>query len=94
MPKLVGVLALENYKLDLTFDDGVRGIADLSGLAGHGVFAKWNDYKAFKKVRIVETGELAWDEDVDLCPDSLYLMVTGKNPEDIFPNLKPEPTHA
>ena len=40
------------------------------------------------KVKIGETGELIWSEQVDLCPDALYLRLTGKKPEDIFPSLK------
>jgi len=27
-------------------------------------------------------------EDIDLCPDALYLRLTGKTPEDLFPALK------
>ncbi|MBI1865621.1 MAG: hypothetical protein HYR98_07860 [Nitrospirae bacterium] len=31
---------------------------------------------------------------IDLCPDALYLRVTGKNPEDVFPALRRESTLA
>jgi hypothetical protein len=61
---------------------------DLSALAGKGVFSCWNDYDFFNKVSIGSSGELVWGNDVDLCPDSLYLQITGKRPEDIFPALK------
>jgi hypothetical protein len=37
---------------------------------------------------------LIWGEELDLCPDSLYLQVTGKTPEDIFPALRGEHAHA
>jgi hypothetical protein len=94
MHAITRVQVLEDYRLDLTFADGARGVVDLSNLAGHGVFALWNDYEEFRKVRIGESGELIWSESIDLCPDSLYLRMTGKKPEDIFPNLKHEPTHA
>lgn len=94
MRKVTTVRPLDGYRIELAFDDGVRGIADLSELAGRGVFALWDDYDFFKSVRVVESGEIAWGEEVDLCPDSLYLIVTGKNPVEVFPNLNPEPTHA
>jgi hypothetical protein len=31
---------------------------------------------------------------VDLCPDALYLRVTGKSPEEKFPALQHELAHA
>jgi hypothetical protein len=94
MHKITKIKVLEGYSLELTFDDGVSGTVNLSDLVGKGVFALWQDYDAFKKVCIGSSGELVWDEQVDLCPDSLYLKVTGKKPEDIFPALHSEPAHA
>ena len=41
-----------------------------------------------------ETGELIWPNDLDLCPDALYLRVTGKKPEEEFPALKHEFAYA
>jgi hypothetical protein len=35
-----------------------------------------------------KSGDLKWDNEVDICPDSLYLSITGKKQEDIFPSLK------
>jgi hypothetical protein len=32
--------------------------------------------------------------EIDLCPDSLYLKVTGRKPEEIFPSLGFEPVYA
>jgi len=63
------------------------GVVDLSDLVGKGVFALWSDHHAFEQVRIGSFGELAWGDQIDLCPDSLYLKVTGKNPEEVFPAL-------
>ena len=88
------VKTLQNYRLELTFDDGVRGVVDLSNLVGKGVFASWRDYHFFDQVRIGSSGELAWGDQIDLCPDALYLKVTGKKPEDIFPAIRNEPSHA
>jgi hypothetical protein len=94
MRKIVKVKALQGYRLELEFDDGVRGVVDLSDLAGKGVFSVWQDRRAFEEVRIGPSGELAWGDQVDLCPDALYLKVTGKKPEDLFPVLRQEPSHA
>ncbi len=94
MNKIVSVQALDGYRLDLRFGDGTRGVVDLSGLAGRGVFELWNDEAQFRNVRIGEAGELAWGNSIDLCPDALYLQLTGKTPADIFPALKDDPVHA
>jgi len=94
MYKITKVVPLENYRLNILFEDGTTGIVDLSNLAGHGVFALWNDYAEFRKVKICATGEIKWSEQIDMCPDSLYLKITGKAPEDIFPALNKELMHA
>lgn len=84
MPKITKVTPLTRYRLQLTFEDGVSGIVDLSHLAGKGVFELWNDPEVFRSVRIGSIGELVWSDEVDLCPNALYLEVTGLRPEDFF----------
>jgi len=90
MKTITNVEVLEGYKLGLEFADGTTGTADLSDLVGKGVFSLWKDYGEFSKVQIGSTGELVWSDQVDLCPDALYLNITGKHPEDVFPALRPE----
>jgi len=94
MRRVKQVILLEEYRLELIFDDEVRGTVDLSALVGKGVFSLWRDPSAFQRVRIGTSGELVWDDQVDLCPDALYLKVTGRTPEDLFPALRREPAHA
>lgn len=45
-------------------------------------------------VSIGPAGEVRWGDDIDLCPDALYMQLTGKSPEEIFPNLKKAETNA
>ena len=94
MRRIKEVKTLGEYRLNLTFDDGTKGVVDLSSLVGKGVFTLWQDPSVFERVRIGASGELNWDDQVDLCPDALYLKVTGKRPEDLFPALRHEPAHA
>ncbi|NCD15000.1 MAG: DUF2442 domain-containing protein [Bacteroidia bacterium] len=94
MNKAKQVVVLDHYQLDLTFTDGTHGVVDLSSLAGRGVFAAWKDYALFRRVAIGKDGDLVWPGGVDLCPDSLYLKLTGKNPDEAFPNLNNELAHA
>jgi hypothetical protein len=85
---------MANYRLEVAFDDGVCGVVDLPDLVGKGVFTLWRDPDIFDQVQIGSLGELVWLDKIDLCPDSLYLKVTGKKPEEVFPSLRCEPIYA
>jgi hypothetical protein len=93
MKKAIAVKPLEGYRIWLRFGDGVEGEVDLSDLAGRGVFQAWADRKVFESVHVDPSGAIAWKHELDLCPDALYLRLTGKVPEDLFPALK-TPVHA
>jgi hypothetical protein len=88
MARPIDVKALPNFKIWLRYDDGTQGEVDLSDLAGRGVFEAWNDTIFFNSVRLTSRGEIAWGSDIDICPDAMYLRLTGKSPEEIFPSLK------
>jgi len=94
MHKIIHVSVLKDYQLKLEFADGKKGIVDLSHLVGKGVFALWDDYNKFKMVKIGSSGELMWDDQIDICPDSLYLQMTNQKPEELFPSLKPKVAYA
>ena len=80
MFKPIKIKALEDYNLWVKYSDGVEGVVDLSYLVGKGVFSLWNDYSAFQKVYIGESSEIAWNDRIDICPDSIYMKITGKTP--------------
>ena len=88
MFKPIEVKSLPDYRLWLRYVDDVEGEVNLSHLAGRGVFAAWDDYRAFEKVHIGADGAIAWNDEIELCPDALYLRLTGKIPEEVFPKLK------
>ncbi|HEX5836571.1 MAG TPA: DUF2442 domain-containing protein [Anaerolineales bacterium] len=93
IPTLKEVKPLEKYRLYVKFSDGINGEVDLSDFAGKGVFALWNDYSNFLNVTIGSSGELVWNNDVDLDGIGIYLKLTGKRPEDVLPKLQ-EISHA
>jgi hypothetical protein len=90
----VEVKALPNYRLWLRYADGVAGEVDLSHLAGRGVFALWNVPGEFEKVHVGPRGSISWTDDIDICPDALYMEITGKTPEQLFPALLPKAANA
>ena len=87
MPRPVEIQARPNYHLWLRYADGAEGEIDLSDMAGHGVFKAWDDVAFFEAVRVAPHGALVWGEDIDLCADAMYLRLTGKRPEEVFPAL-------
>jgi Protein of unknown function (DUF2442) len=92
--RILEVSPRAGFKLFLRYDDGVAGVLDLSSLAGQGVFAAWLKPGVFEQVRLTEAGAPEWSGEVDLCPDALYLNLTGKAAEEVFPALRRIPTHA
>ncbi|MYE31649.1 MAG: DUF2442 domain-containing protein [Chloroflexi bacterium] len=71
----------------LSYEDGAHGEVDLSDLSGRGVFRAWADRAFFEAVRIEPHGGIAWGADIELCPDALYLQLTGKTPDQIMPGI-------
>ena len=94
MIKPVAVKALPNYRVYVEFSDGVEGEVDLSELVGQGVFEAWKDVRTFETVHIGPGRQIQWNDDIELCPDALYLRLTGKTPEELFPELLREISHA
>lgn len=85
MIRVCRVSALSDYKIRVRFDDGVEGEVDLSRYVGKGVFAAWCDPTFFEAVHVSPYGSVAWSEDIELCPDSIYLELTGKKLDALFP---------
>jgi len=92
--KITEVKPVAGYCLAVEFADGVRGVVDLSDYAGVGVFAAWLTPGFFERVAITNEGALAWPGDLDLCPDAIYLRLTGKTPEEVFPVLRRQSAYA
>ncbi len=79
MHKIIEVKPLEKFKIAVKFEDGIKGIVDISNLIGKGVFSSIKDPNQFKKVRIdYETHTICWPNGIDLCPDSIYEEIKMK----------------
>jgi hypothetical protein len=92
--KIIDAKALPGYRLQLHFDNGESGVVDLSEFVGRGVFLAWENPGTFEQVAVTSEGAVEWPGEIDMCPDSLYLRMTGKRPEDIFPVLHTRLSHA
>lgn len=70
---VIKVQVLNDYTLKLQFDNGSRGIVDISKLIPFkGVFAPLKDKKYFARVAInAEIGTICWENGADLSPSFL-----------------------
>jgi hypothetical protein len=92
--KVIDASPLPAYRLSLRYENGERGVVDLSEFVGRGVFSAWEQPGVFEQVVVTSDGAVAWPGELDMCPDALYLRMTGKRPEDLFPALGNRLSHA
>lgn len=71
---------IEGYRLELTFENGKKGVVDFEGYDKKGgVFSRFSDLQYFKQFYInKEIGVLCWPGDVDIAPETLYSEATGE----------------
>jgi hypothetical protein len=92
--RIAALKPLPGYRLWLRFENGVEGTVDLAEHVGHGAFSQWSDPAAFDAVRLGGFGQPVWSDGVDLCPDTLYMKITGLTPHELFPRLAADVVHA
>ena len=71
MRKVIKVKVIEDYNLELTFDNNVVKIKDMKPHLNEGVFKTLRDKEIFNTVRVA-FGTISWNDDIDLCADYLY----------------------
>ena len=81
MVRAIEVKARDGYRIWLRYSDGVSGEIDLSDLVGQGVFRAWNERAFFDRVYVTPHGSIAWSPDIEICPDALYIDLTGNTIE-------------
>jgi len=77
IPSLQSVKPLTGYKLELTYSNGYKGVYDVNGLLKYEVFSPLKDENLFNKVT-KNHNAVVWNDEIDLCGDSLYLKITGE----------------
>jgi hypothetical protein len=82
--KITEAKPLPGFRLALQFDNGEGGVIDLTDFVGVGVFAAWEEPGVFERVSITAEGAVEWPGELDMCPDALYLRMTGKRQENVF----------
>jgi hypothetical protein len=72
---------LNDYRLELAFSDGLRGVVDLSPriLGRGGVLRPLEAPQFFQKVQVdPELGTIVWPNNADFCPELLHRWASGE----------------
>ncbi|MGN1296959.1 MAG: DUF2442 domain-containing protein [Clostridia bacterium] len=70
-PKAIDIKILENYKLEILFDNNEKRIFDVKPYFKFKVFKELKDTKKFNTVKISGLS-VEWENGADICPDELY----------------------
>jgi len=71
-PRVKNVSPEKNYTLYLWFTNGEEGILDMKPYLDKGIFKELKNEKMFNTVRPF-IGTIQWENEADLCPDTVYL---------------------
>ena len=71
-PYVNRVRPLDDYQLEVEFENGERRLFDMKPYLQRGVFARLQNRAAFQAARVV-VGSVEWPGEVDLSYDTLYL---------------------
>ncbi|MDA0745372.1 MAG: DUF2442 domain-containing protein [bacterium] len=71
-PYVKHVRPLENYQMEVTFENGEHRIFDLTPYLNLGVFVRLQNLAIFQAARVI-AGSIEWPGGVDLSYDTLYL---------------------
>jgi hypothetical protein len=78
MVHVVSAMPLSDYRLEVTFNDGVSGIFHVEPKRRGGVFLKLLDEQVFNAVTInPDFGCVEWAGSVDLDPEAMHRTLTG-----------------
>jgi len=79
MNLVISVKPLENYSLEIEFEDGLRKVIDIHPFIGEGISAALRDEAYFRQVKLEDGGGIAWDNGYDFCPNFLRDDVPAVN---------------
>lgn len=65
------LVVCENYKLDLLFSNGERGIFDATSLFDKKIYAPLKNKQLFYTAK-VSCGTVVWQNDIDIAPEYLW----------------------
>ena len=76
MERVIYAKPMKNYRIEVEFSDGLKGVVDLSDRLFGPVFAPLKDPEVFSKLKVDEFGAICWPNGADLAPDALHRTIS------------------
>ena len=70
-PKAIDVKVLNNYQLEILFENNEKKILDVKPYFKFKLFEELKDEKKFNTVKVAGLS-IEWENGADICPDELY----------------------
>ena len=77
-PRVIAAVPTEDYRLLLTFTNGEQRIFDFTPLLETPAFMPLANKSFFRLVKVAY-GSVLWPQDIDYCPDTLYMQSVPAN---------------
>lgn len=72
--KVIAAEYIEEYKINVSFNDGSKGVIDLKNELWGSVFLPLKEVSEFKKFKL-DNWTICWDNGADLAPEFLKAML-------------------
>lgn len=87
MHSVTSVRALDGFRLEVIFEDGVAGVLSLKDRLFGPMFEPLRDPDLFSRVQVDEFGAVCWPNGADLAPDALYDRIASTR-QPVSPQLR------
>ena len=71
-PRVVSARAVDDTHVAVAFSDGSDGLLDVGPYLRFPAFAPLNDHAFFRRVHAAH-GTVVWSDEIDLCPDTVWV---------------------
>ena len=71
-PRVKSVKALQNYLLEIVFNNDEKKKFDVKPYLNFGIFKELKNFTLFETAT-AKLGTVTWENGLDICPDTLYL---------------------
>ena len=79
---IIKVIYIEDYKVEVSFNDGRKGVANLEAALHGPVFEPLKDKDLFSQVKLDDSlNTICWPNGADLAPEYVYFKAFCKVPE-------------
>ncbi|MEW6350021.1 MAG: DUF2442 domain-containing protein [Thermodesulfobacteriota bacterium] len=81
MREIIQVMPREDYRLEITFDEGKNVIVDVKPLMTRRIFRSLRDYDRFAQVEVDRKfGGVQWPNGADICMDWIEAQIESEEP--------------